>query len=922
MGTHSSSDLESSNDPVVLRTRIAALEQALAAERAQSENYKHLLASVNDAIILLDNTFRIQKWNPAAERIYGWTAEEAIGNRLSELLPTRYLNNSTTEDAFTAITKHGVWTGLVAQQHRDGHEIIIDSAVRPLYNAAGELSGLVGINRDVTARYVAEQALLASEERFRLAIDHFPYVFVIYDSERRLQFVNTVGIEMSGITEDELLGKRDEDVFDAEATREYLPLLAQAVETRQTQHGQCTVVLNGTSHWIEVTYVPILDADGALQRILGITHNITARAQAELALKHSEANLRAFFESASPAHYLLDTNYTIIAFNRVTAQEVRRIWHKDIRVGDNVLDYVNPSNRDTFITHYQRCLAGEPSQYERRVAYPNGITNWYELRYMPVINDGGKIIGVAFSGDDITARKVAEATLAHREAQLTGIIDSAMDAIITVDTQQRIVLFNRAAEQAFGCRATDVLGQSLDQFIPVDVQNSHRNHISKFGTAGITRRSMSRPGLLEAVRANGTRFPIEATISQIVVNDEMFYTVILRDISERLQLQAQLIQAQKLESVGQLAGGIAHDFNNLLTVIGGASEMARETLPSDHPAQADLEDVIGATERAAALTRQLLAFARRQVLAPRVLDLNALLRETEQLLRRLIGADIQLITQPAPNLPAIKADPNQIQQVLINLAVNARDAMPNGGTLVISTTLVAPDVVPGPYQGVFKWPQARIIVQDTGIGIDSEVLPRIFEPFFTTKEPGKGTGLGLSTSYGIVKQHGGSIWVESTVGKGTTITVDLPVVESSPELVPESGSLAELPRGTETVLLVEDEDSVRAHTTRILHELGYTVLEAANSAEAHALSTATSHIDLLLTDLVMPGENGIILATQLLKARPNLAVLYMSGYAEHTRLESLWSIFDGVILQKPFWRSELARAVRKVLDARLTTDPP
>src|SRR5438874_2301315 len=373
--------------------------------------------------------------------------------------------------------------------------------------------------------------------------------------------------------------------------------------------------------------------------------------------------------------------------------------------------------------------------------------------------------------------------------------------------------------------------------------------------------------------------------------------------------EEQLRQAQKMEAVGRLAGGIAHDFNNLLTVITSYGDLLLEDLAPDDPRRDDVDQIRKAAEGAAALTRQLLAFSRQQVLEPKVLDLRAILAGTEKLLRRLIGADVHLATSLAPDLGAVKADPGQLEQIIINLAVNARDAMPGGGRLTIEATgMEEVEGRPG------RW--VMLAVSDTGNGMDEQTKARIFEPFFTTKESGKGTGLGLATVYGIVKQAGGFIWVDSEPGGGTTFKVYLPRVDEPAEPADARPAPAEVRGGTETVLVVEDAASVRMVTRQVLERHGYTILEAPNGDTA--LRLAAKHhgpIDLLLTDVVMPGLSGRQLAEQLVRLRPSMKVLYVSGYGEnavvhHGILES------GVAyLQKPFTPETLARRVRDTLDA-------
>ncbi len=451
MSTAQSTEPEPTPDIAALEARVAALEQALAAEQARRVYHEHILANVNDAIIVVDLSFHIQAWNPAAERIYGWTAAEVIGQRLGELLQARYFDTTDRMAAFAELEQNGVWIGRGAHRHRDGHEVIIESSVRHLRDETGTVVGIVGINRDITARHQVMEALQVSEARFRLAVDHLPFPFVIYDADLRFQYVNAAMIQMAKRPEHELLGRRDEEVFAEGFTKEYLPLLRAAATSHVVQRGECTALGNYGTYYVEVVYVPLLDAAGALQQVLAIAQNLTARVEAEAALKRSEANLRALFDSALQAQFLLDTEYRVLAFNRVAAVAIKRISQMDIQVGDSILTYVNPANREGFIANYERCLAGEAISHEQQIIYPNGQAEWYDVAYMPVYRDGDQnILGVAFSALNISARKEAEQALAKREAELAGIIDSAMDAIITVDAERRIVLFNHAAEQMFG----------------------------------------------------------------------------------------------------------------------------------------------------------------------------------------------------------------------------------------------------------------------------------------------------------------------------------------------------------------------------------------------------------------------------------------------------------------------------------------
>jgi signal transduction histidine kinase len=419
-----------------------------------------------------------------------------------------------------------------------------------------------------------------------------------------------------------------------------------------------------------------------------------------------------------------------------------------------------------------------------------------------------------------------------------------------------------------------------------------------------------------AWRKDGSCFPVRYTSSPI--RDEegavVGAVVAFNDISERKKLEEQLRQSQKMDALGQLAGGIAHDFNNLLTIINGFGEVVLSSLNPDDPAHELVGEMKKAGERAAGLSRQLLAFSRKTVLSPKVLDLDSVVIEMEKMLRRIIGEDITLTTGLPANLGRVHADPGQIEQVLLNLVVNARDAMPHGGRMTIETRNVDldeeyarthPEVCPGRY--------VLLEVRDTGCGMTEEVKGRIFEPFFTTKAAGRGTGLGLAIVYGIIRQSGGHIAVESSLGQGTTFRIYLPRIEDA--IVEESSTgFAALARGTETVLVVEDDDGVRALIRHLLHRLGYTVLVAASGTEA--LEVARQHhgaIDLLLSDVVMPGMNGVELSRRLQVHRPGVKVLYLSGHVDEAVVGRGVLAAETAILKKPFTVPMLAQKIREVL---------
>ena len=508
--------------------------------------------------------------------------------------------------------------------------------------------------------------------------------------------------------------------------------------------------------------------------------------------------------------------------------------------------------------------------------------------------------------------------LRTQERLLRQIIDANPSLIFVKDWNGRFVLVNQATAQVYGTTVESLVGKTDADFNPNVDEIAHflrhdRDVMSSGQPRIIAEEPVTNPTTgdtrwFQTIKVP-LRSPAEGTATLLGVATE---------ITERKRLEEQLLQSQKMEAVGQLAGGVAHDFNNILTAIVGYTDLLAAELASNVRQLEDLEEIRKAARRAAALTRQLLAFSRKQVLEPRIIDVNSVVLNLDKMLRSLISENIELKTDLADNLGAARADPNQIEQVIMNLAINARDAMPDGGTVTIETRNVTLDdayaaqhvsVIPGEY--------VMLAVSDTGCGMDAKTQSRIFEPFFTTKPAGRGTGLGLSTVYGIVKQTGGNIWLYSEPGKGTTFKIYLPAIAALPEDIGKVAPAEASRRGAGTVLVVEDDEQLRRLTHRALDAQGYTVLVADRGATA--LDIARRHkgeIDLLLTDVIMPDTNGRKLAETIQAARPGMRVLYMSGYpdgaiASHGMLE------PGVAyLAKPFTTEAITRRVREVLEAR------
>jgi PAS domain S-box-containing protein len=497
---------------------------------------------------------------------------------------------------------------------------------------------------------------------------------------------------------------------------------------------------------------------------------------------------------------------------------------------------------------------------------------------------------------------------------VVALLESASQAILSLDRDGRIVLANPKAAEMFGYPLDELLGAQLEMLLPEGKRAVHNHQLVDYFQAPRTR-PMGIGMDLSACRKDGREFPVEVSLSYIETEEGLFAIAFVNDISQRKHLEEQLLQAQKMDAVGRLAGGVAHDFNNMLTVVQGYTRMILDELSPVDPLRECADEIYRAADRASALTNQLLTFSRRQIIQPRVINVNTVVVHVEKMLRRLIGEDIDLHLHLASEVGNIRADPSHIEQAIVNLVVNARDAMPFGGRITIETSDITLDeTYSRSHVGVQPGPFVMIAVSDTGQGMDAETRRRIFEPFFTTKGRGKGAGLGLTIVYGTVKQVGGDIWAYSEPGQGTTLKMYFPRVVDVVEEEPHEESAPPPAEADETILVVEDEKAVRDLTVRILRRLGYSVL-VASGGEA-AIEIAKSYegkISLLLTDVVMPNMSGRQVADQLLALRPGLKTLYLSGYTDST------VVHHGVLekgldfLPKPFSRDVLAQKIREIL---------
>ena len=656
---------------------------------------------------------------------------------------------------------------------------------------------------------------------------------------------------------------------------------------------------------VHVTLIPVSNQAGTIYRLVSVGRNITVQNQAEAKFRTSEARFRAFLDHATDAFFLHNERGVIIDVNQQACESLG--YTRAELIGMNPFDVDPDMNLPFLIQLGPRLAHGEIVTFESRHRRKNGAVFPVEVR-MRAFWENGRQFSVALV-QDITERKRSAQALLESHSLLKAIVDGTTDSIFVKDRQGRYLMINAAGAQLMGKTVQEMIGKDDRELFPPSTAHVLMERDQQIMTNGEAQ-------VFEEIEA--TEEPIRTYLTTKSVYRDANGAVsgligIAREITELKRMEEQFRQAQKMEAVGRLAGGIAHDFNNLLTVINGYSQLiGHRLLPSD-PNRTRLAEIQKAGERAANLTRQLLAFSRKQLLQPQVVDLNALLQELLKLLRRLIGEDIEVVLTPAADLGVVKVDPSQFEQAIINLAVNARDAMPQGGRLTLTTTNVVLPVAPHP-----ELPAGRytcVTISDTGTGMTDAIKAQIFEPFFTTKGPGQGTGLGLAMVYGFVKQSGGHVEVASALGQGATFTIYLPHTVEDTATLPALPDLGQAPTGTETILLVEDEEAVRNLVRLVLQTSHYQVLEARDGQEA-ILVTAQhpGPIHLLITDLVMPRMSGRHLATLLAQTRPNLAILFMSGYTDEMGMEEDAANPNTGFIQKPFNPTILAQRVRALLD--------
>jgi PAS domain S-box-containing protein len=640
--------------------------------------------------------------------------------------------------------------------------------------------------------------------------------------------------------------------------------------------------------------------------------------QAEAALLESAEQYRLLFDSNPHPMWVFDQE--TLAFLAVNAAAVRQYGYSRKEFLAMTIKDIRPPEDVPILLDYRAKRVNQPTPSESSLTMPglwrhrkkDGTLIDVEITHSPISlkrRDAQLVLA-----NDITERKRAEGKLRESEARFRQMAESIQEVFWMTDLDKNQMIYVSPSYEKIWDRTCESLYQQPQSFLDAIHLDDREHVISSLGK----QRQGDFDEVYRIVRPDGSARWIRDRAFPIRDESGHVYRMagIAEVITERKQLEVQFLQSQKMDAIGRLAGGVAHDFNNLLTAIIGYSQLLLDSLSPSDPRRSDAEQIKGAGERAATLTRQLLAFSRKQVLQQKVLNLNEVIADMEKLRQRMIGEDIDLTILHGPTLGYVKADPGQIEQVLMNLAINARDAMPQGGRLIIETANVdLDDAYAHEHASVSPGGYVRLTVSDNGCGMDAEVRAHLFEPFFTTKAPGEGTGLGLATVYGIVKQTGGHIYVYSEPGHGTTFKIYLPRAEESAELFDPTVPIEAPARGSETVLLVEDDDAVRTLARDVLKRNGYRVLEARQGAEALRIcQQRAGAIHLMVTDMIMKGMNGYELAKRVTSRYPEIKVLYISGYTSNVMVHQ-GVLEPGVtLLQKPFTPDALARKVRELLD--------
>lgn len=884
------------------------------------ENLSITLNSIGDAVIVTDLQGSVVSMNPVAEKLTGWPESQAKGMKIESVF---LLYDSETGQRIRcsvqhvlaknqnyALASHAILTS------RNGTQRHVADSASPILDETGGIKGVVQVIRDVTEEDSIREVLKESEERQRYLLDNAPSVIYIKDIEGKYLFINRKYEELFGVKNEDFVGKTDREIFDSAKAEELIANDKKVIESGHPIEFEELVPSDGVEHTYISIKFPLKDSDGTTYALCGISTDITQMKGWQEELRSSKQMLQQVMDNIPQFVFWKDKDLVYQGCNQNFANaagvgDVSNIVGKtdyDLAWKKEEADFFREVDKRVMGTNTPELHIIEPQQQA------DGKQAWLDTNKVPLRDREGNVTGILGTYEDITERILAEEALKASELKFRSIIEQSEDAIYIV-YDNKIDMANERFKELTGIDITKsddhrslfmscLSEKSLSLFREREDRLKNGEHVPKLFEFDL--RNLQ----------NGKLYYLQASASIIQYKEKQARLGILRDITPQKKLEEQLRHIQKIESIGQLAGGIAHDFNNLLTPIIGSAELGQMDSKPGEPFYEYFNEIKQMAEKAGDLTRQLLAFSRKQVLEVKTVDLNKLIVDLHRMLDRTTREDIKLKFTLSSSSISINADPSQVEQILLNLIVNAQDAMPDGGIISIESKIVHLDEdYTTRHAGVEPGSYSKVTVSDTGVGMDEATQKKIFEPFFTTKDPGKGTGLGLATVYGIIRQHQGHIWVYSEPGKGTAFHIYFPLAENENQQYESSSGTKSL-KGTESVLIVEDQPQVREISRQILELQGYTVTTVGSGEESlELIPQEAQKIDLLLTDLVLPGINGRDLFDKLVMVNPRLKVLYMSGYTQD--VISHHGILDEGIhfIQKPLTIDSLSRKVREVLDS-------
>ena len=880
-----------------------------------------LVESSDDAIIGKTLAGEITSWNAAAELMYGYTAAEAVGRHISILAPPGYQDEF--DEVLAAIARGERVRHLeTVRQRKDGELVDVWVTISPIRDADGRIIAASTIERDNTARKRAERATA----HLAAIVDSSDDAILAETLDGRIVSWNEGAERLYGYSADEAIGQHISILSLPEQSREMERLLARVAAGQGVSHFETTRRRkDGGLVDVSLTVSPIRNRHGEVVGASAIGRDIGDRKAAERARERVLANLEEAQRVAKVGSWTWDPRIDAATWSAQMYDIFGRDPSKDPATADAFFEYVHPEDRARVSEGYSRVFGGgRLFEVDYRIVSGGG-----EQRVLHALGRADPSRPGCYLGtvQDVTDQRAAEATLRDAEEHFRRAFEEAPIGMALISLEERLECANRALGEVCGRRPDELEGVPLHELVhPDDLERA--SEALRAVATGEERHLAAELRMIAPAGAT-VQIALHATMVRFRTGQPDRLLCQFQDLTARKRLERQREQAQRLDSLGQLAGGVAHDFNNLLGVVSGYASFvvneikarARLTREEWQGVLGDLAEIQRAAERATRLARQLLVFGRREIAQPIVLSVNELVLETERLLEGTLGQNIELVTRLAEDLSLVRIDPGQLEQVLINLAANAQSAMPDGGKLLIETENVVVDAkYLARHPALKPGPHVRLRLSDTGVGMGEHVLERAFEPFFTTKPDGHGTGLGLATVHGIVAQAGGDIEIDSTPGAGTTASVLLPAVDQ-PAPAPARGGRPARDRSHPTVLVVDDEDGVRELTRRILARNGYQVLVARSGNEAIRL--ADEHdgpIDLLVTDVVMPQMPGKEVAERITKLRSETRVLYMSGYAQPV-LAAQGSLQPGVaLLDKPFSESLLLAKVSEVFEAPMNLE--